>query len=442
MERTASEPARENRSEQSRRETAPERKEGRAENDRPGLASLHRSVGNRAVQDLHERGDLQAKLAVSQPTDRSEREAERVAEEVVNGPDPVAERESVEAVETVDRQPSRGADATVDDETEAEIRSVTGGGRPLSASERSFFEPRFGRDFSDVRVHTGPQADQAARSINAEAFTLESDVVFRQGNYDPDSRYGKKLLAHELTHVVQQTGGRGGRATLQRQESEDRSKQDQGPGAATLKSRLKSAGREALKKILKGVATRVAPGAVALYEVGRPLVEAIGEGTVSGIEKARENIQNKISEKMSGFVEGVKGTGEKSPEQARQDMRDVTGFGSKRPVLAIGELETVAEETWKSVKNTVSTLLTEKLKEKVLEALNLQSAVDALKPFYDVAVKLVPEIEGSPIMGQLPGIGTKSENINAVIRNAIWNAYGKVKGQIQWPSGEAESSGT
>jgi hypothetical protein len=164
-----------------------------------------------AIEALYDDGPLQAKLAVSQPTDRSEREAERVAEALVSQDDSAMERRDVDvvdAVDAIDRQTATGTDATVDGETEAEIRSVTGGGRPLSASERSFFEPRFKRDFSDVRVHTGPGADEAARSINAEAFTIGSDIAFARGNYHPGTRRGKELLAHELTHVRQSTGGR------------------------------------------------------------------------------------------------------------------------------------------------------------------------------------------------------------------------------------------
>jgi hypothetical protein len=87
--------------------------------------------------------------------------------------------------------------------------SRLGAGAPLDKASRSYFEPRFGHDFSDVRVHNGPQADMAAASVQARAFTLGRDVVFAAGEYDPGSEGGKRLLAHELTHVVQQSGGGG-----------------------------------------------------------------------------------------------------------------------------------------------------------------------------------------------------------------------------------------
>jgi Domain of unknown function (DUF4157) len=78
-------------------------------------------------------------------------------------------------------------------------------GRPLDVATRSFMESRFGHHFSQVRVHTDAQAAESARSVRALAYTVGRDVVFGSGQYAPDSNLGQKLLAHELTHVVQQT---------------------------------------------------------------------------------------------------------------------------------------------------------------------------------------------------------------------------------------------
>lgn len=77
-------------------------------------------------------------------------------------------------------------------------------GRPLDVEGRAFFEPRFAHDFSQVRVHTGSRATESARAVGAQAYTVGSDVVFREGKYAPQTAEGKQLLAHELTHVVQQ----------------------------------------------------------------------------------------------------------------------------------------------------------------------------------------------------------------------------------------------
>lgn len=84
-------------------------------------------------------------------------------------------------------------------------KDVTGnGGRPLDPVTRDFFEPRFGRDFEAVRVHDGGSAADSARALNARAYTSGQHIVFGEGQYVPGSDAGKELLAHELTHVVQQ----------------------------------------------------------------------------------------------------------------------------------------------------------------------------------------------------------------------------------------------
>ncbi|MEK6337409.1 MAG: DUF4157 domain-containing protein [Acidobacteriota bacterium] len=79
-------------------------------------------------------------------------------------------------------------------------------GQPLDTTTRAFMEPRFGHDFSRVRVHTDPRASESAQAVNALAYTAGRNVVFGAGQYAPQSSSGKKLLAHELTHVVQKLG--------------------------------------------------------------------------------------------------------------------------------------------------------------------------------------------------------------------------------------------
>lgn len=84
---------------------------------------------------------------------------------------------------------------------------VSSGGSPLDADVREDMEGRFGQDFSDVRVHTGSAAHESAKSVNAHAYTVGSNIVFQRDKYDPSSDSGKHMLAHELTHVVQQRSG-------------------------------------------------------------------------------------------------------------------------------------------------------------------------------------------------------------------------------------------
>ena len=84
---------------------------------------------------------------------------------------------------------------------------ASGGGAPLDPGARSFLEDRLRSNFSDVRVHTGDRADESARSINAQAYTVGANVVFRSGAYRPDTPAGRHVLAHELAHVLQQRAG-------------------------------------------------------------------------------------------------------------------------------------------------------------------------------------------------------------------------------------------
>ncbi|WP_327096478.1 DUF4157 domain-containing protein [Nocardia vinacea] len=83
----------------------------------------------------------------------------------------------------------------------------SGGGAALEPEVRADMESRFGQDFGDVRVHTDDRAHQSAKSVNAHAYTVGSDIVFQRDTYDPSSDAGRHTLAHELTHVVQQRGG-------------------------------------------------------------------------------------------------------------------------------------------------------------------------------------------------------------------------------------------
>jgi hypothetical protein len=84
---------------------------------------------------------------------------------------------------------------------------VSGGGRPLEPDVRSDMEGRLGHDFGDVRVHDDSAAHESARSVNAHAYTVGSNIVFQRDKYDPSSSDGRVTLAHELTHVVQQRQG-------------------------------------------------------------------------------------------------------------------------------------------------------------------------------------------------------------------------------------------
>lgn len=170
------------------------------------------------------RATIQPKLKIGAANDPAEREADSVAERVMRMPAPASSNGDVRQIlqgETVSRvcaeceeeesvlhrSPDRTAQATgssgVSAATEKVIHSL-GAGAPLHASERAFFEPRFGRDLSSVRIHSGSQANYASKTINARAFTLGNEIAFADGQYKPGSTQSRRLMAHELAHTIQQ----------------------------------------------------------------------------------------------------------------------------------------------------------------------------------------------------------------------------------------------
>jgi len=158
-------------------------------------------------------------LAISQPGDAAEIEADQIADRVMRmpaGSEAATVRtaastgsihrkcdECEEEEETIQRKPlSSGASSS--SHNPGHVNSaISSGGHSLDRQSRSFFEPRFGRDLGGVRVHTGVEAGVSARAVNAQAYTLGNDIVFGQGAYSPESQSGRYLLAHELAHVVQ-----------------------------------------------------------------------------------------------------------------------------------------------------------------------------------------------------------------------------------------------
>lgn len=116
--------------------------------------------------------------------------------------------------ETLQTKEAPGQIPEVAADSEARTRSLRGHGQPLSESVRAFFEPRFGYNFSQVRAHTDAEAAQSARAVNARAFTVGRDIIFGTGEFAPTTQAGKVLLAHELTHVLQQEKGMAGTSSM------------------------------------------------------------------------------------------------------------------------------------------------------------------------------------------------------------------------------------
>lgn len=174
--------------------------------------SIEASAGNPTAM-----GWIQRKPVLNWPGDRFEREADDVADRVIRMSEPPSGGMAATALPpegTGTTIQAKAGSSTAQPDSKAAERAAEQGGAPLSEELRSYFEPRFGHDFSRVRVHANGEAASAARSIDARAYTIGSDIVFGSGEYAPDAQEGRRLLAHELTHVVQQGGV--GKGTIQR----------------------------------------------------------------------------------------------------------------------------------------------------------------------------------------------------------------------------------
>ena len=159
---------------------------------------------------------LQPKLTISAPGDSFEREADDVADRVMriaqpsqvgspsapiqfkHGPCDDSNKKTIQSTRSPCESPTSALNA------KAAVQAASSGGTPLSMNVRSYFEARFNRDFSQVRIHADSDSAEGARAVQARAYTVGRDIVFGSGQYSPGTAEGKRLLAHELTHVVQQ----------------------------------------------------------------------------------------------------------------------------------------------------------------------------------------------------------------------------------------------
>src|SRR5436305_11435847 len=164
---------------------------------------------------------MQTRLEVGPAGDRFEQEADRTADSVMRMPDPtiaiapaplqisrkceVCEREEKDD-KRLQKKSAGPAEANIGEAPASVHAALRSPGQPLDKASRAYFEPRFGQEFSDIRVHTGMTAAQSARDVSAHAYTVGQNIVFAAGRFAPATQTGRRLIAHELTHVVQQQG--------------------------------------------------------------------------------------------------------------------------------------------------------------------------------------------------------------------------------------------
>jgi hypothetical protein len=215
---------------------------------RDRVADLQRAIGNQALLRREHTAGRAARsdIAVSQPGDASEREADAMAQAALSGSAsaPTASAPCAACAaggatcstcgeQKVHRSASASAGTGMAAPATIARALPLGAGAALDTGARAFFEPRFGVDFSGVRVHTGGDAADLAASVNARAFTYAGNIVFGHGEHQPGAGAGSQLLAHELAHVVQDA--RGGPARIHRQRCAHDSRN---PGCKAERGRL------------------------------------------------------------------------------------------------------------------------------------------------------------------------------------------------------------
>ena len=191
--------------------------------------NVHEAVGRNL---LPKPNFFQPKLSVNTPGDSYEQEADAMADKVMRmaipstqnsffkPANPFIQRKCAgceEEDKKLHRKENSVSEVQGSNELDSYVSSLNSSGQSLSESSRQFFEPRFGQDFSNVKIHTDSVAAKSAQSINALAYTTGNNIVFNQGQYSPNTESGQRLMAHELTHVVQQgSSGLLQKATIQR----------------------------------------------------------------------------------------------------------------------------------------------------------------------------------------------------------------------------------
>ncbi|EFH84870.1 DUF4157 domain-containing protein [Ktedonobacter racemifer] len=222
-------------------------------------------------------GVLQTKLAINQPGDDYEQEADRLSDQVMRMPTYQAVSGVPPHIQRFSGQ-SNGLMGAVPASVDQALASP---GRPLEPTLRQDMEQRFGHDFFRVRVHTGSAAEQSAQDVNANAYTMGHDIAFGAGQFALGTHQGRRLIAHELTHVVQQPGGM---AVVQRTPADD-TRRSRDEAAARYRGQLMAKrvrnhgklSKEARAKINQELAYFEGSAKEAYLKEVRPALQAVTE---------------------------------------------------------------------------------------------------------------------------------------------------------------------
>ena len=192
----------------------------------PPRLGFQNAIGNQAFSALLQSGRIWPKLAVGPQNDPLEKEADHTADALEQGapPVPLTRNRAGTVRRTAESSGNAGSSGSSLAPSAAGIEhtlhSASQGGQPLAPQVRAYMESRMGADFSGVRIHTGSLSSQLNRELNSTAFTHDNHIHFADGRYDPLSASGRRLLAHELSHVVQQASSANG-GLIQRNRVDD-----------------------------------------------------------------------------------------------------------------------------------------------------------------------------------------------------------------------------
>ena len=310
---------------------------------------------NSSGTPFRSRGSIQTKLAVNQPGDKYEAEADHAADRLVNGGSPAGPSASgspapvqlkpiaqtltpriqrkeapgqmgqldVEGTEdkigTIGHEgiiQRKAADPTSDLSAPAlddQLKETKGQGTPLAPEVKSEMESGFGADFSQVKTHTGKHAADMNKSLGAKAFTNQGDIYFNQGNFDPASKDGKHLLAHELTHTIQQ-GAAKPAAPKTNQPAEKKDLNPSDIAAAKDQAKATPGTAEKAEKLVKEASSDL-KGKQPVATTPQPAVEqqqeALAEKQAANQEKQAEEAQKEPHSDQA-----------KTPEEGKADVKN------------------------------------------------------------------------------------------------------------------------
>jgi uncharacterized protein DUF4157 len=326
------------------------------------ILALQRTIGNRAVQRMlsgptrqthvstSSAGPMiQAKLTIGPAGDQYEQEADRVARQVMSmdaqPANPTIQRASDEDLQTSSLQCEQSPEAvSAAPGIETAIQQARGGGQPLPEAFRSRMERAFGADFGGVRVHTDAQADSLNRVLQARAFTNNQDVFFQRGEYDPASPGGQELIAHELTHVLQQGGGQ--------------APQTSGAPVALLQSKIKSAvsseiqstqAQLQMKKGYRVLAGKLTGNNVAVLEKADHHISIVDPNWTWEFDEFHVTFDNNVQGRQAHFFYDEDATFKANPNHPqnvayREDLKNnKKDKGGKNPLPAYEKLRELSQ---------------------------------------------------------------------------------------------------